>query len=160
MNSASKTNSSIAIIPTEEKYVDDIFSIEFASFPDPWSKTALIGEISAKHSICRTAINQATGEVLGHVTMRHIINEGHINNIVVAPAHRRKGVAAQLLTALIETAQQYEMIGITLEARAGNYAAISLYEKYGFKIEGLRKNYYHKPSEDAVIMWLYFSYRI
>jgi ribosomal-protein-alanine N-acetyltransferase len=48
------------------------------------------------------------------------------------------------------------MIGLTLEVRVGNRAAMAMYHKYGFKTEGIRKNYYSDTNEDAVIMWCYF----
>ena len=40
-----------------------------------------------------------------------------------------------------------------LVRRAGNRAAIALYEKLGFKTEGIRKDFYREPVEDALIMW-------
>lgn len=48
------------------------------------------------------------------------------------------------------------MTGITLEVRMGNRPAQALYHKYGFKAEGIRKNYYPDTKEDAIIMWKYF----
>ena len=95
--------------------------------------------------------------VIGHVTMRHIINEGHINNIVVAHEYRRLGVASLLMDALIHEAKALEMIGLTLEVRVSNKAALSLYNNFGFVIEGHRKNYYSHPNEDAAIMWKEFK---
>ena len=41
----------------------------------------------------------------------------------------------------------------TLEVRAGNSPAISLYESLGFRTEGIRPGFYAKPREDALIMW-------
>ena len=53
-------------------------------------------------------------------------------------------------------ALEKEMTGITLEVRMGNRPAQALYHKYGFKAEGIRKNYYPDTKEDAIIMWKYF----
>jgi len=142
----------ITIIPTALGHAEAIYAIEMESFADPWSVSAIEYEISQKHSICLVAITES-GTVAGHVSMRHIINEGHISNIAVLKDYRRQGIGALLLEALIKEAVTCKMIGLTLEVRVSNQAALSLYEKYGFVIEGHRKNYYSSPSEDAAIMW-------
>jgi ribosomal-protein-alanine N-acetyltransferase len=87
--------------------------------------------------------------------MWHVVNEGHILNIAVAERYRRRGIGSLLMDSLIETARNLEMIAMTLEVRVGNAPAMGLYHKYGFKVEGLRKNYYADTKEDAVIMWKY-----
>jgi ribosomal-protein-alanine N-acetyltransferase len=66
------------------------------------------------------------------------------------------GVASKLIEAMTIQGKELEMIGLTLEVRVSNQAAINLYEKYGFKAEGLRKRYYKDTGEDAIIMWKYF----
>jgi len=144
----------ISIVPTTLHYAADISDIESESFNDPWSLSAIKLEIENKHSICFTALQDGK-TVVGHVTMRHVINEGYVSNIVVQKQYRRLGVGSLLLDALINEGIKREMIGITLEVRIGNKPAISLYEKYGFMIEGYRKNFYSNPSEDAAIMWKY-----
>ncbi len=63
-----------------------------------------------------------------------------------------------LIEKLVETAMEKEMIGLTLEVRIGNAPAQGLYHKYGFRAEGLRKNYYPDTHEDAVIMWKYLPF--
>ena len=141
----------IKIHPTTLTHAEAIHAIEVDTFADPWSVNSIKSEITAKHSICLVAI--ADDVVTGHVSMRHIINEGHINNIAVAQQYRRQGIASLILDALITEAIAREMIGITLEVRINNHAAISLYEKHGFVVEGYRKNYYSHPTEDAAIMW-------
>ena len=140
------------VIPTALGHAAALHAIEVESFADPWSVSAILYEINAPHSICLAAI-APDGSVAGHVSMRHIINEGHIGNLAVAKAYRRQGVGALLLEALIQEALRLEMIGLTLEVRVSNQGAIALYEKYGFVTEGYRKNYYAAPSEDAAIMW-------
>ena len=62
-------------------------------------------------------------------------------------------VSIAFIAALAAFAEEREMVGLTLEVRAGNRAAFALYHKHGFKAEGYRKNYYAETKEDAVIMW-------
>jgi len=70
--------------------------------------------------------------------------------------NRRKGIASQLLAALIAAARERGITALTLEVRSSNTAAIALYEKHGFTREGVRKKFYSHPIEDGIIMWLYF----
>jgi ribosomal-protein-alanine N-acetyltransferase len=142
----------LKIILAAPEHAEGIYVIERQSFAEPWSISSIAHEITYKHSVCLVAINE-NEKIIGHVSMRHIINEGHINNIAVLAEERKRGVGSLLLKALIGEAVKREIIGLTLEVRVSNNAAIKLYEKYGFTIEGYRKNYYSSPSEDAAIMW-------
>ena len=138
-----------------ERHIDAIAEMEQECFVTPWSRSAIDFELKHKYTICLIATDEHE-KVIGYVTMRHIINEGHINNLAVRTTFRRQGVASLLVNGLIEAALAREMIGITLEVRVSNYAAINLYKKHGFTEEGRRKNYYASPSEDAIIMWKHF----
>ena len=139
------------IIPATLDHIDDMYEIEMECFSDPWSRLSLGYEVTHKYSISLVAMFD--GVAIGHGTMRHIINEGHINNIAVRKSSQRQGIGSLLLKGLIEAAQIREMIGITLEVRESNKAAIALYEKYGFETQGIRKNYYSLPTENGLIMW-------
>ena len=142
----------IMVSPMELAHLDDVHAIEERSFSVPWSRKDLLKEITEnKHALYKVAL--LDGKVLGYAGMWHIVNEGHINNIAVDEPFRRMGVGSRLLEALIAEARTREMAGLTLEVRVGNGAAQRLYHKYGFKPEGLRKNYYTDTREDAVIMW-------
>jgi len=142
------------IILAELKHVDAIHVIECECFPDPWSRKSFESEINEKHSYLFVAVDE-NETVLGFASMWHIVNEGQICNIAVSPKFRSCGVGTRLLEKLISIAGEMDMIGLTLEVRVSNTPAINLYKKYGFKQEGLRKNYYENPTEDAIIMWIY-----
>jgi len=141
----------IKILPATIEHAKGIHTIELESFADPWSISSIEHEITYTHSICLVAMENAL--IVGHVSMRQIINEGHINNVAVLKAYRQQGVASLILNELIKEAIHNEMIGLTLEVRVSNHAAIALYQKFGFVTEGYRKNYYSMPTEDAAIMW-------
>ena len=97
------------------------------------------------------------GKVLGYAGMWHVVVEGHITNVGVMEEARCKGIGSMLMEKLIEIGVEKKMYGITLEVRMGNAPAQALYHKYGFKAEGIRKNYYPDTKEDAIIMWKYFT---
>jgi len=141
----------ITIIQATTAHAKGIHAVEQESFSDPWSLHSIENEINREDNICLVAIENSM--VVGYVSMRCIFEEGHINNIAVVKAYRRLGVGSLLFETLVTKAKRCSVTALTLEVRVSNHAAISLYEKYGFKVEGYRKNYYEFPTEDAAIMW-------
>lgn len=102
----------------------------------------------------------AAGEgdaLLGYVWARFVLDEGEIGNIAVAPERRRCGVGAALLGALFAESERRGAAVLRLEVRGSNLAARRLYEKNGFETVGKRKNYYEKPTEDAILMSKFFQ---
>ncbi len=94
--------------------------------------------------------SSAPNTVLGFLVARHLAPEWELENIVVAPASRRKGIGNQLLAALIAAARETNSETVFLEVRESNTAARTLYEKSGFQPAGRRKSYYSNPIEDAI----------
>ncbi|MCL2664675.1 MAG: ribosomal protein S18-alanine N-acetyltransferase [Defluviitaleaceae bacterium] len=147
----------ILIKKMQMKHVDRVYEIEESSFAVPWTKKDFYGEVRRKNAYYLVAVDDATEYVAGYGGLWHIVNEGHINNIAVDENYRRMGIGSLLVEGLIRLATNKKMIGLTLEVRMGNLAAYALYAKHGFKIEGIRKNYYSEPKEDAIIMWKKFN---
>ena len=137
----------------QENHIAPILGIESQTNSAPWSERSFRNELDHKHGIFLTAI--MGGEVVGYGGIWLVIDEAHVTTIAVVPAHQRQGIARQLMTELLVRARKAGMKCSTLEARAGNEAAISLYEKLGFSITGRRKGYYPDNKEDAVVMWLH-----
>jgi len=150
----------IEIRPFEEKYLDEAYAIEEDSFSIPWSKGELRKELSNNLARYYVAVDDGDGrepeEVVGYAGLWHVVTEGHITNVAVKPERRREGIGTRLMAQLIMYAKEYEMIGLTLEVRIGNTGAQKLYTALGFKPEGIRKNFYSAPTEDAIVMWKYF----
>lgn len=82
-----------------------------------------------------------------------IVDEAHITLICVHPHYQRQGLGQLLLHGLLTCAVQAQMSHATLEVKAGNLAAIALYEQFGFREVGRRKGYYQATQEDALIFW-------
>jgi [ribosomal protein S18]-alanine N-acetyltransferase len=91
------------------------------------------------------------GEVVGFLVARHIAAEWELENIVVAPTARRKGLGKRLVEALFSAARETNGGSVFLEVRESSAAARSLYERAGFEQTGRRKGYYADPLEDAVL---------
>lgn len=129
----------------------EIEIIEKQSFALPWSKYEIEKTFLAGNNLFCIATIQ--GEVVGYIGMLMVLDEGNIINIAVKSDFRRCGIAKGLLVFLIAEAKKEEVKHITLEVRQSNAIAIKMYESLGFEAVGIRKNFYERPTENAVIMW-------
>ncbi|MGN1318934.1 MAG: ribosomal protein S18-alanine N-acetyltransferase, partial [Lachnospirales bacterium] len=137
--------------PMTLEHIDGIMEIEKDSFAIPWTRKSVESELKNKLAIYIVAL--LDNKVVGYGGMWHVVTEGHITNIAVHKDYRNKGIGDSLVKKLIEIAYEKEMIGLTLEVRPSNEAALKLYKNNGFKLEGIRKEYYEDNKEDAYIMW-------
>lgn len=92
--------------------------------------------------------------IVGICGVKKIFEEGEISNVAVHPGYRGRGISRRMLEMLIREAREDGVESFTLEVRAGNRPAISLYESFGFRTEGIRPRFYDHPVEDGLIMWL------
>ena len=83
-----------------------------------------------------------------------IVDEAHITLLAVDPRYQRQGLGQAMLFALIAEAANRGLERATLEVRDSNQSALSLYQKFGFKIAGRRRRYYKDTNEDALILWI------
>ena len=137
----------IEIIRMNESHVSAVAELERQNFSEPWPEIAVRSELTNKLALWLVAVED--GVVAGYVGSQTVLQEADMMNIAVADTHRRRGIARMLVEELIRQLDAYQL---TLEVRASNAPAIALYEKLGFTQVGLRKNYYHKPKEDALIL--------
>ncbi len=133
----------------ECSHIPEVAKIEELCFSEPWSAAALELLIfdGAVGFVCVTE-----GRVAAYGGMMHVLDEGQITNIATHPDFRRRGYAAEVLCALCDFAVCHGLSEITLEVRASNSAAISLYSAQGFLKVGERRGFYRRPTEDAIIM--------
>ena len=133
--------------------VDRVCVLEEMAFSMPWHKESFVEMIENKDALYLVADDEGAG-VIGCCGVRSIVGEGDISNVVVHPDFRKKGIAYDMLTQLISRGEKdFGIKEFTLEVRLSNMGAIHLYEKLGFVSEGIRKNFYEEPVEDALIMW-------
>jgi ribosomal-protein-alanine N-acetyltransferase len=115
-----------------------------------WSQKQYVAAFSnAEYHLC--LVVEDHGEVMGFAVARMLPGEWELENIAVAGAARRRGLATRLMGELIERARTAGAGQIFLEVRQSNHAARLLYEKWAFEPAGRRKSYYKNPIEDAVI---------
>ena len=144
----------IQIRPMQIEDIEQVSSIENELFSVPWSSSDLEYAVRNQSDYYLVAVSGET--IVGYCGLRQVLDEGNINNVAVAKQYQQKGIAYAMLGELIQGGRKNGINAFTLEVRAGNQKARQLYLKLGFKEEGIRKKYYQKPVEDAVIMWLYF----
>ncbi len=130
----------------------EVCEIEESTFSEPWSEEALRKALlNENNSYLITEINH---KVVGYCGYWGIAGEGDIYNVAVKKEYRGQHIGYQMLSALLKRAQARGITSLTLEVRISNEAALRLYESLGFVRSGVRKDFYTKPKEDAVIMWL------
>ena len=140
------------ISDAREELLPQIQKIEQHSFSMPWTEAMLRMQLAPDSHVFLTA--ETEGVVVGYVGLMYVLDEGYVSNVAVHPDWRRRGAADALLTALEARARKLLLSFLTLEVRESNAPAIALYEKHGYRAVGKRKNYYEKPTEDAILMTL------
>jgi ribosomal-protein-alanine N-acetyltransferase len=133
-----------------ETDIPEVLEIENMSFSTPWSKTAFINEILKQYSLTKVAI--LGDKIIGYICVNHITDEGHILNLAVHPHFRRQGVAKTLVEKVLKELRENSCKYIYLEVRVSNFGARKFYGHLGFKVMGMRKNYYILPTEDGIVM--------
>jgi len=132
------------------EHVPQIAFLEKLCFQDPWSESSIASELNNSLSLWLVAMEDDT--VVGYVGSQTVLGWTDMMNIAVHPDHRRKKIGEQLVLSLEKELRKKESTCLTLEVRASNEPAKSLYYKLGFLEVGRRKNYYRNPKEDALIL--------
>lgn len=131
--------------------VPQVAQLEVATFTMPWSQADFEYEMKG-NPVARYLVLERDGALLGFAGAHIILDEGHITNVVIAEAARGQGLGWALMRALLQYAANLGAAYLTLEVRAGNTAAISLYKSLGFMKVGIRAKYYPDNREDALLM--------
>lgn len=117
----------------------------------PWSKEAYIQALACSDVVYVVA--KDGDRIVGSCGVRNILSEGEITNVMVDEPFRGQKISYPMLQTLLEEGKKLGITQFFLEVRAGNKPAVHLYEKCGFKVEGVRKNLYEMPREDGLVMW-------
>jgi ribosomal-protein-alanine N-acetyltransferase len=134
--------------------VKAIWDIEKLSFPAPWSRWAILAELSNPVSTMLVAgpAPPLPWEIWGYIIYWLVVQEMHILNLAVHPRRCRRGIARRLLTQALVNARASGAAEAWLEVRPSNQAALDLYQSFGFAEVGVRPKYYTDTNEDALIL--------
>lgn len=133
--------------------LDGVLAVEAESFTRPWTREMYASELRGDSHCHIVVVRTDETAVAGFCSFWLVMDEIHINNLAIAPRHRRRGLGTALVRQVLAQAPALGASRATLEVRASNANALRLYERLGFKIEGRRKGYYTNPEEDALVVW-------
>ncbi len=119
-----------------------IMPIENQIYPNPWSEKVMRDCIKAGYQCIKGIDPRQTDDIMCYAVMMVGYQETNLLNIGVNPAFKKMGLGSQLLHRLLLISRINHAKQMWLEVRASNQAALNLYQKFGFKEVGLRKNYY------------------
>lgn len=152
---------------TTARDLDTVLEIERVAFTNPWTREMYAREMEnprVSFIYLLRAVPDAgagadgdqtagAGAVAGFCSFWLIFDELHINNLAIRPEFRRQGCATTLLEQVMAAAAEQGGRRATLEVRRSNDSARRIYARLGFEVAGVRRNYYEKPVEDALILW-------
>ena len=136
----------------ERRDISELLAIEQIQFPEPWTRGMLLDEVTNIETRRYTVVVE-DGKILGYLGVMFVMDELHINTIGVLPDFEGKGIGAALMDDAWRDAKERNIERATLEVAVSNKRAQDLYYRYGFKPVGIRKNYYDKIGEDALVLW-------
>jgi len=138
--------------------LEQVHALDEASFPTPWPAKSFRFELEENKAAHLWVAEETTEEgqkgIIGVIVVWLLVDEAHIATIAVDSAHRRQGIASQLIFIVLSHLVEKGAIEATLEVRENNFAAQALYGGFGFKPVGRRRAYYKDSGEDAIIMAL------
>lgn len=154
----------VAITRMTEHDLLEVVEIEESSGLSRWGWAAYYAELQGQNRnlmlVARTnspKTHRGAKSLAGYIVARMGADELHINNVAVRDAFRRQGIGESLLTRILAAGKKAGVSSAFLELRAGNSAALALYEKCGFRVTARRQKYYSEPPEDALVMSFHFQ---
>ena len=145
----------IEIRKAEAQQVSAVAALERSCFSFPRTEEMFTRWISEPDRVILCAME---GEKLaGYADFQFVLDEGYIGNVAVSEPYRRKGLGKALVTALLREAEARKLTFLTLEVRRSNAPGRALYTGCGFETVGEQRNYYEKPTEDAILMTAYLT---
>lgn len=132
--------------------IEAVTALEKAVFTDPWPKSAFRELLEIGNRINLLLVT-GDGRLAGYILAQIVADELQIQNIAVSPDHRRRHFGALLLRSAEETGIARGALCSVLDVRTSNEAALGLYQSFGYRMIGRRKNYYRRPVCDALVLF-------
>ena len=144
-----------------ESWIAALCRVEESAYPHPWTRGNFSDSLKAGYH-AQLLIGGAgpNAQLLGYFVAMQGVAEVHLLNITVAPAYQRQGWARLMLDALVLWSRGQGAQWVWLEVRVSNTRARAMYERYGFRQVGNRRQYYPADKagrEDAVVMSMALS---
>lgn len=133
-----------------EADIDAVVALERTIFSDPWSEKSIRETYKEERALILVA--EQHDDIVGYCIAYSVLDEVEIARIAVNSSLRRQGIGHELLEHLAKICKEKGISHLMLEVREGNDKARAFYHAYGFGVDGIRKNYYQSPVENAVLM--------
>ena len=131
-----------------------VLELDQVCFGSLWTLEGYQRELDSPNTdLLGLSIPTGMDSLVGMGCLWAILEEAHITILAVHPYYQRQGLGQALLISLLMAAESRGLERATLEVRASNQPALSLYHKFGFKTAGRRRGYYQDTGEDALILW-------
>lgn len=130
---------------------DAVSEIEVKSFALPWKRDTFYEVVQRENTVY--VVGEVAGKIVAYAGAWLAFNEAEVMSVAVSQEMRGRGIGTKLFAELLNQCVERGATAVTLEVRPSNAAAIKLYENFGLKSVGRRKNYYVDNGEDALIMW-------
>jgi [ribosomal protein S18]-alanine N-acetyltransferase len=138
--------------PARESDLTEIARIERSCFADPWSEDSFRRLLDVPPATFLVAVASPDSPIAGYVVAFSVEEDAEILNVAVDSPFRGRGLAGQMLDAVLIDLAARRVHHAFLEVRESNAAALALYGSRGFAEIGRRKGYYRRPAEDALVM--------
>ena len=139
----------ISYYEMSEEDIPEIARLELKYFSQPWPEASIASYMEKGNTLFIVAKDGS--RIVGYMALMRILNESDLVSIAVDEEYRQMGIAREILDIGYEMARDNGVEMIHLEVRESNEPAIALYESEGFIRDGLRKGFYEKPREDAIL---------
>ena len=133
-----------------EEDIKQIAELETRTFSDAWTEKSVRETFEQTQAFITVA--EVDGKFAGYCIIYYVMDEAEIARIAISEDVRRQGIGSGLLDYTCEWCREKEVIRLLLDVRESNKGAIAFYETYGFQADGMRKNFYDLPRENAVLM--------
>lgn len=146
----------VSLRPMNVTHLEAVLEIERAAYPFPWTRGNFVDSLAAGY-LARRLVGEHDGSLRGYLVAMGGVDEMHLLNLTVAPGWQRLGYARLMLDVLVAECRLRRAPQLWLEVRPSNERARAVYERYGFRVAGLRKGYYPAAlgrREDALVMSL------
>ena len=130
--------------------IEHIAELEAKTFSDAWTESGVRDTFGQKQAFITVA--EDDGRLIGYCIIYYVMDEAEIARIAICETVRRTGVGKGLLHYTCECCREKQIERLLLDVRESNESAIAFYKNYGFQTDGMRKNFYEMPKEDAVLM--------
>ncbi len=136
--------------PMRASDLQEVLKIENECFEEPWSETYYALALKHPRSYEYFYVARRAHTIVGYIVFSILSEEAQILNIAVPAAHQRQGIGKYLLASALEMIQAYDGHKVFLEVAVSNLPAQYLYRQFGFRICGIRKNYYGRYKDAYV----------